>query len=575
MVPHAERVGLFPTLILLLLSLVSARAVAAGSQSPVIHDAVPFALAPGKTETVTFFGEHLDGASELWVNCPATSTRVLTQKTNSPGAGQVAFQISVPKTVPVGIVAARLAATNGVSDLYLLMVDDLPGVRETGTNKTLASAQRLEPPLAVEGHCDELANDYYRFHARKGQRLSVEVVANRLGSPLDPLLRLLDATGKELAYCDDDAAAGADARLRFIAPASGEYFVEVRDVGYQGGSRYRYRLRLGDFPLAGSTFPAGARQATQARLQFVGTAVEGLRRADVRVPENAGQFRLNARFGRGRGSGYVTVPAGRLPEVVEQEPNDLPEAATRICPPCVVNGRFEKSKDRDWFEFPAAPGQKLVFSGRTRSLGSPCDLFMQLCGADGKPLAEADISGANEGTLTNTFKDAAVCRLLVEELNRGGGPDFVYRIAIEPLPPGFTLAVETNRVEAAADGTFEIKVAAARREYDGPIALSLDGPAIGFALENEIIPEKKNETALKVKVPAQTPAARLIQFKIRGHAVVSGSEFEATAGTMGALKKMWPLLRYPPGELDGWIGLGIKTAPPPAKAAASAPRKDR
>src|SRR5439155_7592829 len=189
-----------------------------------------------------------------------------------------------------------------------------------------------------------------------------------------------------------------------------------------------------------------------------------------------------------------------------------------------------KPKDRDWFEFTAANGQRLVCSGRTRSLGSPCDLSMRLYSADGNQLAEADISGANEGTLTNKFNAAGSYRLLVEELNRGGGPGFVYRIAVEPFRPGFTLSVETNRLEAAADGGFEIKVTASRREYDGPITLRLAGLGDEAGLEDTVVAEKKNETTLKVKLPPPLEAGQLIHIRIAGKARVGEDDFEATVG---------------------------------------------
>jgi hypothetical protein len=243
---------------------------------------------------------------------------------------------------------------------------------------------------------------------------------------------------------------------------------------------------------------------------------------------------------------------------MEIEPNGTPETATKIPVPSVINGRFSKPKDRDWFEFYASTGQRLVFSGKTRSLGSPCDLFMRLFNADGKQLAEADIAGANEGTLTNKFNEAGTYRLFVEELNRGGEPDFVYRVEVEPFHPGFDLSLETNKVEAASDGSFELKVTAARREYDGPITLSLAGLGDDFVLENNVIAEKKTEVSLRVKSPARVEAGQMFHFTIVGQARVDDADQETTASTMVALRRLWPLLRYPPLELDGPIGLGIK-----------------
>jgi len=62
----------------------------------------------------------------------------------------------------------QLATTNGISNLHLFMIDDLPSVSKSGTNKNSASAQRLNLPVAVDGACEELGFDYYQFHDRKG-----------------------------------------------------------------------------------------------------------------------------------------------------------------------------------------------------------------------------------------------------------------------------------------------------------------------------------------------------------------------------------------------------------------------
>ena len=524
-------------------------------------------MSPGKTTTVTFSGENLNGAEELWTSFPAKVARVSSDKTNDPGSGKVTFQLSIPKDVPLGVRAVQLTTTNGASDLHLFMIDDLPNVTKTGTNKTIASAQELKLPVAVDGNSEETSFDYYAFRAKKGQRVAVEVVANRLGSPLDPVVRLLDAAGRELIYCDDDPAIGSDARFSFTAPSAGRYLIELRDIGYQGGPKYHYRLRVGNFPLASEPFPLGARQGAETKLIFVGRNIEGVRPVNLRVPENATRVPLNVKFRGSHGSGFVTLTASQFPELLEVEPDDTPETATKVLVPSVVNGRFARPKDRDWFEFLAAKDQRLVFSGRTRSLGSPCDLFMRLFNADGKQLGEADISGANEGTLTNKFSEDGTYRLLVEELNRQAGPDLLYRIQIEPFQPGFTLSVETNRVEAASNGSFEIKVTAARREYDGPITVSPVGLVDDFALENNVVAEKKTETTLKVKLPAHVEAGQLLHFNIAGKARVGVADFETTASTMPALKKLFPLLRYPPADLDGMIALGIKAAASNADAA--------
>ena len=302
------------------------------SQSPSLTHAIPSAVAPGKTTTLALFGENLNGATELWTSFPAKATRTIT--TNANESGKAVFQIVVPKNVPVGIGAVRLATTNGVSNLALVMIDDLPGVAGHGTNRTIATAQALRWPVAVDANCDELSFDYYKLAAKKGQRLSVEVVANRMGSPLDPVVRLLDAAGKELAYCDDDPGLGSDPRFGLTIPSSGQYFLEIRDVGYQGGQKHRYRLRLGDFPLTSVPFPLGIEREKQATVSFLGRDLRGLRTQTIKIPTDFsdGQTNVSVRFARGKGSSFVTLLCSDLPELTETEPNDRPDQATKVEP---------------------------------------------------------------------------------------------------------------------------------------------------------------------------------------------------------------------------------------------------
>jgi hypothetical protein len=50
----------------------------------------------------------------------------------------------------------------------------------------------------MRGEGSQADEDYFRFSAKKGQRLVIEVAAARLGSPLDSVIEVLDAQGHEI-----------------------------------------------------------------------------------------------------------------------------------------------------------------------------------------------------------------------------------------------------------------------------------------------------------------------------------------------------------------------------------------
>ncbi|HEX6983873.1 MAG TPA: PPC domain-containing protein, partial [Planctomycetaceae bacterium] len=109
--------------------------------------------------------------------------------------------------------------------------------------ETEGAGQAIMPPVIVSGRIgSDGERDRYRFTAKKGQVWRVRAVARELGSPLDPVLQVLDAGGKVLSEQDDRGRDDRDAEVSFSAPEDGEYRVSIRDLNGRGGPRSFYRL---------------------------------------------------------------------------------------------------------------------------------------------------------------------------------------------------------------------------------------------------------------------------------------------------------------------------------------------
>lgn len=130
--------------------------------------------------------------------------------------------------------------------------DRLPELTESEPNDAIASAQEIKGNAIVNGRIDRPGDvDVFRLPVRAGEEWVFEVVARRVGSPLDSFLRITDETGTVLATGDDfdDKSAGlithqADSYVRAKAPGDGWLFVHITDIQKQGGREYAYRLRL-------------------------------------------------------------------------------------------------------------------------------------------------------------------------------------------------------------------------------------------------------------------------------------------------------------------------------------------
>lgn len=107
----------------------------------------------------------------------------------------------------------------------------------------LPSSTEFKLEAITTGVVDELKTLRWPLRIERAEPIYLEIFANRIGSSLDPILRVVDSEGKELAYCEDDPFAGRDARLSFTPKAPGDYTLEIRDVAHGGGANFFFALK--------------------------------------------------------------------------------------------------------------------------------------------------------------------------------------------------------------------------------------------------------------------------------------------------------------------------------------------
>jgi hypothetical protein len=520
---------------------------------------LPAAVTPGATTEITFHKAPAGERVALWTTFPAQVEFLPREDSRT-----LRCRLTIPAHVPVGVGAFRLYTTAGASSLQLLMVDDLPSIRENGKNTAAQSPQPLEDAVAVDGACEPVGSDFYSFTGKKDQRVSIDVVAGRLGSKLDPVLRLLDASGREIAYCDDSPGALSDARIAIRLPADGQYLIELRDVNYEGGPDFRYRLRLGDFPLAVAAFPAGGRRGANGHFTVESLDEGALGPMTITLPADAKRTWLDFKRPGGRGSAFVPVLCDDAEELLPVHDNTDPHSAAALQIPSAITGKFDVPGRRRYHRLPAKKNDRVTIRARTRSLNSTCDAVIGIFKPDGSRLAQSKSAVADDASVDVAAPADGTYLVTVEELTRSGGPGLLYRLEVEPASAAsdFALAVETEKIDVAAGGTFRIKVTATRKNFDGPITLSLKGDAATFAVKNNTIPAGKPEIEMEVKVP-QDATPKPMHFGIVGTAKIANATVERAASTNPALKQLFPRMLYPPPELDGLVGLGVRAAERP------------
>jgi hypothetical protein len=154
-----------------------------------------------------------------------------------------------PGTIPLSIRRGEV-----ISNIVPFAVDALPECLEKEPNNDPAGAQQVALPIIVNGRIDKPGDwDVFRFEGRQGQEIVADVDARKLDSPLDSVLKLTDADGRQLAFNDDygDKGTGlsthhADSYLTAVFPANGTYYLYLGDAQHKGGPEYGYRLRISE-----------------------------------------------------------------------------------------------------------------------------------------------------------------------------------------------------------------------------------------------------------------------------------------------------------------------------------------
>ena len=373
--------------------------IAVAAEPPQIISISPAGVCRGVTTEVVIHGANLAGLPR-WVG--SFGAGVVTVEAEPADGKSWRVRVTPDADVPVGVYLVRVQTEGGLSNPFPFGVDQVPHVAEVEENSSFALAQQVYPPVVVEGQASGSDVDYFRFAGRKGEKVVIDAACARVGSGVDPTLRLLTIGRRLVASADDSPGLLTDSRLFAELPIDGDYVVEMADTRYQGaGPRTNYRLSIGQGVMAASTvFPLGGRRGETMAVELLGGTLPGstplmadvcLSRGFEREPgrvipqvteASAGltvvdPVSLGGWFGRDI-EGLPLMAVGDTPEY--REPLDPTAPPTHAALPAVCNGRIEAPRDTDEFVITNVtprtkdPGQtggrRYGFAARWRLAGS-------------------------------------------------------------------------------------------------------------------------------------------------------------------------------------------------------------
>jgi len=472
---------------------------AAQASSPKLNSISPSGGQRGAEMEVRFNGQRLESAQEIIFYSPGIEVLKLDPaRTNAPCKAR----IRIAHDCRLGEQQLRLRTAAGISELRTFWVGPFKTIEEIEPNSELAKAQKIPLNVTVSGKIESEDVDYFQFEAKRGQRISAEIEAMRLGrAAFDPYLAIHDGAGAVLAAADDTALLMQDSFLSLIAPKDGTYIIQVRETSYGGSGEFQYRLHVGTFPRPTAVYPAGGPAGETLSVKFLGDPAGEFSQA-VKLPAQPRE-----KFGAVAEQGGVSAPSANwirvsdFPNVLETSPNQDREHATPTdrLPPVALNGIIAKKGEADWFRFRAKKGQALDVNVFARRLRSPLDSVLELFDAKGNSLAaNDDTAGADSYVKFTPSEDGDYFLRVKDQLNQGG-MDYVYRVEITPAQPGVTVSIpqvarndsQTRQYIVIPKGNrFATLISAKRANFSGDLDLSIEGLPEGVTLHCDTLPAK-------------------------------------------------------------------------------------
>ena len=471
------------------------------------------------TTRVVVNGANLLPSPRLVAGVPVAGQKVV----GTPTANVVMFDVTLDGSVVPGVYHLRVLSGQGISKPKVITVDHLP-------QRVFSADTRTDVlPVALHGQLSGSQVGSAQFVGKSGQRISIDLMARRLGSTLRPVLHLLGPDRRRLKLGMPRLDLAGDARITLTVPRDGLYTIQCHDLQYAVGNPGNFRLSIGSFDVADLAYPAAVTRGQVREVLLLGngdreTAVR------VKVPKMAhGLTPIEW--------GAKTMPLGlrprvevsRWPELVEPSSPAKPGVARELPSiPSAANGRLVGPGEVDSWKVPVKQGEKLRFEVFADRLGTPLDSVLELKKPGGAVLAANDDAARSDSRLDYTVpaKLSHVVATISDRHGRGGRR-FLYRLVVtrttDPAPADFDLVVDNNSFNVLPDGRHVFRVDVVRRGYAGEIRLEVLGAPSHFKLLTPSIPAGAPGALVTLVSSATDAGLALDDFSLVGVSTVEGT----------------------------------------------------
>ena len=382
-------------------------------------------------------------------------------------ADRVKIRITIAPDVPCALYDLRLQGASGVSNMLPFEVASYPNVVENTRANNQRPNQVDKLPAVLCGYVTPGGVDKFRFSGSKGQTIVASVKARQLVPYIadavpgwfQPVLRMLDSQGREVAY-SDDYHHNVDPVIITTLPKDDDYTLIIHDAIYRGREDFNYRIHLGQIPFVTGRYPAYGTVGKAVKQQIKGVNLDATTEKIKVKKEGYNQLIYTSDTGSSNAVAYYALPKG-------VKHLQCPKDGAMLGVGMAISDSLTSSKPIKRYRIYAEAKQPIYIELIGRRNGSRIDALLQLKDSRGRVVAKADdTEDPTQGLMTfhadpvlkYTSRQSGVFVLEVEDLYQGYGEDYHYMLRRHSQMPSFNAFVSPANVTIPSGGTAALRV---------------------------------------------------------------------------------------------------------------------
>ena len=529
----------------------------------ILKSIFPAGAQRGTSVAVRFRGLNngLKGATDIVVDGPPGIT---VSDVKDAGKDLLQATLTIAKDAIPGRRMLRVkGGIHGLTNFRWFFVSPIHEHVEKEKNNGPQDAESVSQPVIVNGVVNPtLDQDCFTFSAKKAQNIVLAVKSHWLDANgygrneagfSDTSLELLNANGQIVAEAGD--VLGYDPLIEYQIPEDGNFTVRVSGMGYKGHPEMVYRLTIGELPYPTSIFPAGGVRGETVDVEINGPNVPQGTRQTIVVDDE--QYPIQFVNIDGAYGGVTSVPFVReeLPNataVAQASQETLADDAIPLTLPQVINGRFDRANDDDWFTIKLDKGDSVTLDVMAqRHLRPPVDTLLEVFDKKKTLVASNDDAELYRSECTHDFipfdsflrfgaKKSGRYFIRISEQSGKYGPRSVYRLKAFKTQPDFRLYQWPDALPVFGGGSTSAFVVETHRlgNLKADIKLSVQGLPKGWTTSTTTVHHANyreprgafgHKVFVTVTAPENAQAGDSVELKVVGTCNVEGKSIERVA----------------------------------------------